>query len=156
MLIAAVSSSVTETASYVIVRDSVFGALLFLAVGALIALTRILLTVQDKRIADLQTINRHVEYREEKNGQLIVKMTDALSSHTKALEVLERSYLEHTRVIKDSTDRVLRLEGTVDSVIRDYARAAATARTSSSSASEPRGVEYPPRAEYSRQPRGGG
>jgi len=154
MLLAAVSSSVTETAAYIIVRDSVFGALLLLAIGALVALTRVLLAVQDKRIVDLQTINKHVEQREEKNGQLIVRMTDALGSHTRALEVLERSYVEHTKAIESSTERVSRLEGTVDSVIRDYARVAASPRRATAP-SEPRGLAYAPRAEYSRQTREG-
>lgn len=155
MLAAAVSGSVTETAAYAIVRDSVFGALLLLALVALAVLTKILLSVQDKRIADLQSINYHVEQREEKNAALLTSMTTALNVHTKALETLERAYVEHTRVIAANTEGTRRLENTVDSVLRDHARIAAKRSLSPPTMSSPRGLAYPPRAEYSKGPRGG-
>jgi cell division protein FtsB len=66
--------SVTETAAYVIVRDSVFGALLVLALVAIYSLVRVLLAVQDKRVADLERVNERVEAREDKLEKLSEKM----------------------------------------------------------------------------------
>jgi biopolymer transport protein ExbB/TolQ len=126
MFLAAVPQSVTETAAYVIVRDSAFGALLLLAIAAVVALIRVLLSVQDKRIEDLQAINKHVEQREERSEKLIEKMTSALNANTLALERLERGEDERVRALQANSEATRAMRDTMDSVIRDYARLAAS------------------------------
>lgn len=147
MFLTAVPQSVTETAVYIIVRDSVFGALLVVAMVALYALVRVLLKVQDKRVADLERINERVEAREERLEKLSGKMTEVLTTHTIALERLERTEMEQTRALSFNTEALKRVEGTLDSVIREHARTAGNA------ARYGRSPTPPPK--YSEAPRGG-
>jgi hypothetical protein len=145
MFLATAAPSVTETAVYIIVRDSVFGALLVVALVALYALMRVLLKVQDKRVADLERINERVEAREERLEKLSEKMTEALTSHTLALESLKQTELEQTRALNANTDAVRRVEGTLDSVIREHARTAANAARYGRSPTPPPKFSVPPR-----------
>jgi methyl-accepting chemotaxis protein len=143
MMLAAVSDvkSVTETAVYVIVRDSAFGALLVVAIAALYLLVQQLLKVQDKRVTDLQKLNERVEAREDSTRRLVEKMTETFQQVKSSLDALKDTGEDQVEALSRNTQAVSKVESTLDSVIREHARTAAHAagyrRTSSTTTSAP-------------------
>lgn len=127
MTLAAVTEakSVTETVAYIVVRDSVFGALLVLAITALYLLTVQLLRIQEKRVTDLQKLNERVEAREDSTRRLVDKMTEAFQQVKSSLDTLSRVGERQAEATDGNTEVLRKVEGTLDSVIREHARTAA-------------------------------
>lgn len=146
MIFAEVSEakSVTETAAYVIVRDSAFGALLILAIVALYLLIQQLLKIQEKRVTDLQRLNERVEAREDSTRRLVEKMTEAFQQVKSSLDSLDRSSEEVAETLRASTEAVKKCADTLDSVIREHARVAAQA-AGYRRMTPPPGTSTPPR-----------
>lgn len=122
---AACDDSVVESAAYIIVRDSSFGALLILAIVAVFMLVRQLIRLHEKRISDLKSINSHVEAREDKAERLMEKMTEAFMQFRSAMDRVDSTEQRQTAAMSALTDVVRKTENTVDSVLREHARAAA-------------------------------
>jgi biopolymer transport protein ExbB/TolQ len=127
MTLAAVTEakSVTETVAYIVVRDSVFGALLILALFALYLLTVQLLRIQEKRVTDLQKLNERVEAREDSTRRLVDKMTEAFQQVKSSLDTLSKVGDKQAEATDSNTEVLRKVEGTLDSVIREHARTAA-------------------------------
>lgn len=123
-LIAAVSAATqgVEDATSRIVKDSVFGALLVVAVILLVWLVRRVLAIQDLRVEDQKAMSTRLERSQEKQALLIEKMTEAFTGVKATLETLNRTQQESSRVTSDLSNNVKGLQNTVDSVIREAVR----------------------------------
>jgi uncharacterized protein Yka (UPF0111/DUF47 family) len=124
-LAAAPGDSVVETAAYVIVRDSSFGALLLLAIIAVFLLVKQLMKLHEKRISDLKSVNTHVEAREDKAERLMERMTEAFTSFRSALDQMNSTGQSQTNAVNNLVEVVRKLDSTTDSVLREHARIAA-------------------------------
>lgn len=114
--------SVAGIAAYSIVRDSVFGALLIVAVVLLIWLVRRVLAIQDLRVQDQKDMSARLEKSQEKTGEIIVKMTEAFSTFKSAVDKFNQTQELNWEATSDLTSTVRSLQGTVDSVVRDAVR----------------------------------
>lgn len=137
--------SVVESAAYVIVRDSSFGALLLIAIVAVFMLVKQLIKLHEKRIADLKSLNSHVEAREDKAEKLMEKMTDAFGQFKTALERVNSTEQQQTAAMTALTEVVRKADSTIDSVLREHARTAAHASAGYRRRTPPPGVSEPPR-----------
>jgi len=147
MLLAAADpgGSVVESAAYVIVRDSSFGALLLVAIVAVFMLVKQLIRLHEKRISDLKSLNAHVEAREDKAEKLMEKMTEAFSQFKSALERVNATEQQQTATMNTLADVVRKADSTIDSVLREHARTAAHASAGYRRRTPPPGVSEPPR-----------
>jgi flagellar biosynthesis/type III secretory pathway M-ring protein FliF/YscJ len=147
MLLAAADpgGSVVESAAYVIVRDSSFGALLLVAIVAVFMLVKQLIRLHEKRISDLKSLNAHVEAREDKAEKLMEKMTEAFSQFKSALERMNSTEQQQTATMNTLADVVRKADSTIDSVLREHARTAAHASAGYRRRTPPPGVSEPPR-----------
>jgi uncharacterized protein HemX len=124
-------TDVATTAAYSIVRDSVFGALLVVAVLGIAWLIRRLLSVQDQRVADQVRANELMERTREKTTALMSQMTSASSAVNVALEKLTDVQGDNGRAITELRSAVQALQSTMDSIIREAVREAARGRNDS-------------------------
>lgn len=111
-----------ENAVYSIVKDSVFGALLIVAVVLLIWLVRRVLAIQDLRVQDQKDMSARLENSQEKQGALIEKMTEAFSAFKNTVEKLNQTQEMSRGATNDLVVAVRSLQSTVDSVLRDAVR----------------------------------
>lgn len=113
---------VASTAAYNVVRDSVFGALLLVAVVLCVWLVKRVLEVQDLRVADQKHMSERLEKAQDRQGTLIEKTTEAFSSFRGSIDQLNRTQETHRDADYELASVIQRLQGTVDSVIRDAVR----------------------------------
>lgn len=119
------ATKVTEAAStavFSIIKDSVLGALLIIAVLGVIWLLRKVVTVQDQRIADQKAANEAMERQREKVSDLALKMVHASTQLNASIEKLTDSTEDHTKAIAELRSSFQELKNVVDSVIRDAVR----------------------------------
>ena len=128
MFLAAASEKVTSVqdaagyAAAAIVKDSVFGALLLGAVMLLVWLVRRVLAVQDARVADQKQMSERLEKAQDRQGQLIEKMTEAFSAFKGSVDSLIQAQESGRNAITELNTSVQQLRTTMDSVIRDAVR----------------------------------
>ena len=126
MLLASLQPKVANEAAgdalAVIIKDSVLGALLVIAVGLCVWAVLRLNSVQNKRVADQKQMNDRMEKSQEKMAGLIEKMTEAFAGHKAALEKLADTERSQTDTMVKLCGEMRGLQGTVDSVIRDAVR----------------------------------
>lgn len=115
-------AGVAETAMYSIVKDSVFGALLLVAVFGIIWLIRRLLSVQDMRVADQVRANEKMEAIRDKTAKLLEQLTKTSSESSVALERMIDAQSDNVRSLGEMRTTVERQQLTIDSVIRDAVR----------------------------------
>lgn len=105
-----------------IIKDSVFGALLAVAVGLLIILIRRILQVQDQRVADQKDLNVRIEASQTKYIELLEKMSEAIQNNRLAVERLDDSQDHGLTNIDKLSGEIKALQQMMDSVIRDAVR----------------------------------
>lgn len=108
----------------VIVKDSVLGALLVVAVGLCVWAVLRLSSVQNKRVADQKQMNERMEKSQEKMASLIEKMTDAFTGHKAALDRLSDTEKSQTETMVHLCSKMEGVQSTIDSVVRDAVRRA--------------------------------
>lgn len=116
-------TEVASTAVYSIVKDSVFGALLIVAVIGIIWLIKRLLDVQDKRVADQVRANELMERTREKTAHLMEQMTKASSEVNSTLERLTDVQSDNVKALGELRAALQTLQMTMDSIIREAVRA---------------------------------
>lgn len=117
---------VASTAAYSIVKDSVFGALLLIAVVGIIWLIRRLLAVQDLRVADQVRANELMERTRDKTAALMEQVLKASSSVDSALEDMSEAQETQANAIRESRTAIQQVQTTMDSIIRDAVRRRST------------------------------
>lgn len=136
------------SAVYSIVKDSVFGALLIVAVVLLIWLVRRVLAIQDLRVQDQKDMSARLEKSQEKQGALIEKMTEAFGAFKNTVEKLNQTQEMSRGATNDLVAAVRSLQSTVDSVLRDAVRSPYRRSQSPTGTPVPRpGSSSPPRRE---------
>lgn len=148
MLALAAADPVTEVATTTvtaIVRESVLGALLVVAVVLLVWLVRRVLAIQDLRVSDQKQMSDRLEKAQEKTTQLINTMTEAFSTFKVTLEKINQTQELSREAATELSSSVKSLQNTVDSVIREAVRGTARAGSYSVTRREPTSSTPPPR-----------
>ena len=128
MLLAVASEKVVSMqdaagiAAYAIVKDSVFGALLVAAVALLVWLIRRVLAIQDLRVDDQKQMSERLEKAQERQGQIIEKMTEAFSAFKSSIDRSKESQDSDREAVDKLSTSVTSMRSTLDSVLRDAVR----------------------------------
>lgn len=115
-------NDVATAAANSIIRESVLGALLLLAVVGLYLLMRRLLSVQDQRVADQVRANELMERSREKTAALMEQVTTASIGTNNALDRLTDVQSDQVRAIAELRSSQQSIQTTIDSVIREAVR----------------------------------
>jgi hypothetical protein len=105
-----------------VIKDSVFGALLTVAVVCIIWLLKRLMSVQDQRVEDQVRANEMMEHSREKTSSLIAQVNQASVGVNATLDKLVDAQCDSTRSLGDLRSSIQSLQVTTDSVIRDAVR----------------------------------
>lgn len=105
-----------------IIKESVMGALLVVAVALLVWLVKRVLAIQDLRVEDQKKMSERLEKASDKQAALITTMTETFTAFKVTLEKLNNTWELNEKATSSLSSSVDKLQNTVDSVVRDAVR----------------------------------
>jgi hypothetical protein len=126
------TAEIAATAASVIIKDSILGSLLLVAVVGIVFLIRRLLAVQDLRVVDQVRSNEIMERSREKTVVLMEHVSKASNEVNSALDRFTDVQADTVKAVSELRVALMNLQNTMDSVIRDAVRGRSSGGSSSS------------------------